>query len=415
MLTPAEQRRARQLVVGRRRATGLLVVVAVVFGVATGFESQAHWLSWVQATAIASLVGGLADWFAVTALFKRPLGLPIPHTAIVVERKDRFAETLGAFVQESFLTPDAVSARLRAANALPRAAAWLADEDHAHQLAERAAGFLVGAADLMADDDVQDLLDSLVRRRLNQIHLSPVVGQALERITRDGRHEPVLDAGLDGLAHYIATHGTELHRRLGNQSPWWIPGPVSDRMVVRLLKRTETVLTAMAADRRHPLRRQLDDALVNLSLQLQTDSAMRRRGEEVKAEFLNAPTVRKFAASVWDEVKGELRAQSVEPDSELRRQLAAAIARTGEHLCTDPELFGSVERSLDAAVKVVLTAFDEELVGLVSGTIARWDAQDTSRRLELLLGPDLQYIRINGTVIGGLAGLVLHAVAQSVQ
>lgn len=414
-MTPAEQKRSRQLVVGRRRATGLLVVVAVVFGLSTAFVSQAHWLSWVQATAVASLVGGLADWFAVTALFKRPLGLPIPHTAIVVERKDRFAETLGNFVQESFLTPDAVSARLRAANALPRAAAWLADQENARQLAGRAAEFLVGAADLMADDDVQELLDGLVRRRLNQIHLSPVIGQALERITRDGRHEPVVDAALDGLSHYIATHGSELHRRLGNQSPWWIPGPVSDRMVVRMLKRTETVLASMAADRRHPLRRQLDDALVNLSLQLQTDSEMRRRGEEVKAEFLNAPTVRKFAASVWDEVKGELRVQSVSPDSELRRQLAATIARTGDQLCTDAELAGSIERSIDAAVKVVLTAFDDELIGLVSGTIARWDAQDTSRRLELLLGPDLQYIRINGTVIGGLAGLLLHAIAQGVQ
>jgi uncharacterized membrane-anchored protein YjiN (DUF445 family) len=402
-------------VIGRRRATGLLVMVAVVFGLSTAFVSQAHWLAWVQATAVASLVGGLADWFAVTALFKRPLGLPIPHTAIVVERKDRFAETLGNFVQESFLTPDAVSARLRASQALPRGAAWLADEENARQLAERAAEFLVGAANLAADDDVQDLLDSLVRRRLNQIHLSPFVGQALERITRDGRHEPVLDAGLDGLSHYIASHGTDLHRRLGNQSPWWIPGPVSDRMVVRLLRRTEVVLAAMAADRRHPLRRQLDDALMTLSLQLQTDSDMRRRGEEVKAEFLNAPTVRKFAASVWDEVKGELRAQSLDPDSELRRQLAAAIARTGRQLCTDAELFGTIERSVDAAVKVMLTAFDAELIGLVSGTIARWDAEDTSRRLELLLGPDLQYIRINGTVIGGLAGLVLHAVARVVQ
>ena len=393
----------------------MLILVAVVFGLSTAFVSQAHWLSWVQATAVASLVGGLADWFAVTALFKRPLGLPIPHTAIVVERKDRFAETLGNFVQESFLTPDAVTARMRAANALPRAAAWLADEQNARQLAGRAAEFLVGAADLMADSDVQDLLDGLVRRRLNQIHLSPFVGQALERITRDGRHEPVLDAACDGLSHYIATHGTELHRRLGNQSPWWIPGPVSDRMMVRLLRRTEAVLTAMATDRRHPLRRQLDDALVNLSLQLQTDSEMRRRGEEVKQEFLNAPTVRKFAASVWDEVKGELRAQSVSPDSELRRQLARAIARTGEQLCTDAELASSIERAVDAAVKTVLTAFDDELIGLVSGTIARWDAQDTSRRLELLLGPDLQYIRINGTVIGGLAGLLLHAVAQGVQ
>jgi uncharacterized membrane-anchored protein YjiN (DUF445 family) len=409
-LSPAERRRARQLKVTRRRATGLLVAVAVVFGLSTAFVSQAHWLSWIQATAIASLVGGLADWFAVTALFRRPLGLPIPHTAIVVERKDRFAETLGSFVQESFLTPDAVTVRLKQSDAIRRVAAWLADEDHAREVAGRAAEAMVGAADLMADAEVHDVLDALVRRRIEQIALAPVAGRALEQLTRDGRHEPVLDAALASLSRYIAVHGPDLHRRLGMQSPWWIPGPLSSRLVTRLLDRTETVLAEMAANPSHPLRRQLNEAVSTLAEQLQTDPEMRRRGEELKAELLGQPTVRELAAAVWTDVKGQLRAQSVQPDSELRRRLAAFIAHGGQRLSTDPELYAAVERSAEAAVKVLLSSFDEELVGLVSGTIARWDAQDTSRRLELLLGPDLQYIRINGTVVGALAGLALHAI-----
>jgi uncharacterized membrane-anchored protein YjiN (DUF445 family) len=410
-LTPAEQRRARLLVVTRRRATGLLVVVAAVFALSTAFVDQARWLSWVQATAVASLVGGLADWFAVTALFRRPLGLPIPHTAIVVERKDRFAETLGAFVQESFLTPDAVTTRLRSAAAIPRAAAWLADEDHARQLAGRGVEALVGAADLVRDADVHDLLDGVVRRRIEQVPLAPLAGRALEQLTRDRRHEPVLDAGLAGLSRYIATHGKDIHRRLGAQSPWWLPGPLTDRMVARLLARSEVVLADMAANRHHPVRRQLSDGLVNLAQQLQDDPEMRRRGEELKAEFLAQPTVRELAATVWTEVKDELRAQSVHPDSELRRRMADLIARTGRRLATDTDLTTAVDRALAAAVKVVLTTFDEELIALVTSTVARWDAHDTAYRLELLLGPDLQYIRINGTVFGALAGLALHAIA----
>jgi uncharacterized membrane-anchored protein YjiN (DUF445 family) len=410
-LSPAERRRARQLVVTRRRATGLLVVVAVIFGLSTAFLPQAHWLGWIQATAVASLVGGLADWFAVTALFRRPLGLPIPHTAIVVEHKDRFAETLGAFIQESFLTPDAVTARLRQSDAIRRVAGWLADEEHAREVAGRAAEAMVGAADLLADAEVHDVLDALVRRRIEQVALAPVAGRALEQLTRDGRHEPVVDAALAGLSRYIAVHGPEMHRRLGMQSPWWIPGPLSNRMVTRLLARTETVLADMAESRSHPLRRQLDEAVTTLASQLQTDPVIRQRGEELKAEFLSQPTVRELAAAVWTDVKGQLRAQSVQPDSELRRRLAAFIAHGGQRLSTDPELYAAVERSAEAAAKVVLTSFDQELVGLVSGTIARWDAQDTALRLELLLGPDLQYIRINGTVVGALAGLVLHAIA----
>jgi uncharacterized membrane-anchored protein YjiN (DUF445 family) len=410
-LTEAELRRSRLLVVTRRRATGLLVAVAVVFGLSTAFLPDARWLAWVQATAVASLVGGLADWFAVTALFRRPLGLPIPHTAIVVERKDRFADTLGSFVQESFLTPDAVIARLRATAALPRAAAWLADEDHARQLAGRAAEGLVAAADLLRDADVYDALDGVIRDHLDRLALAPVAGRALGQLTRDGRHEPVLDAALVGLSRYVAVHGPDMHLRLGVQSPWWLPGSVSKRMVHRLLARTEEVLADMARDRHHPLRRQLADALVGLAGKLEHDEGMRLRGEELKAELLAQPTVRELAATVWDEAREELRAQSVLPDSELRRRLAATIAGVGRRLSTDAELAAAVERSINDGVKVLLTSFDEELVALVTGTIARWDAHDTSRRLELLLGPDLQYIRINGTVVGALAGLALHALS----
>jgi uncharacterized membrane-anchored protein YjiN (DUF445 family) len=411
-LTPAEFRRARLLVLTRRRATGLLVAVAVIFGLSTAFARDAHWLSWIQATAVASLVGGLADWFAVTALFRRPLGLPIPHTAIVVERKDRFAETLGAFVQESFLTPDAVTTRLKAANALPRAAAWLADEDNARRLSGRAAELLVSATGMMRDADVLDALDGITRQRLDRVALAPIAGRALEQLTKEGRHEPVLDVALDSLSHYIAEHGPEMHRRLGMQSPWWLPGAVSARMMTRLLFRTEVVLGEMAADRHHPLRIQLDDGLATLADRLQNDPLMRKRGDQLKAEFLAQPTVRELAATVWQDVKEELRSQSVDPDSELRRRMTELIASAGRRLTTDADLAAGVQKTIEEALKVVLDNFDEELVALVTGTIARWDATDTSRRLELLLGPDLQYIRINGTVVGGLAGLVLHAVAN---
>jgi uncharacterized membrane-anchored protein YjiN (DUF445 family) len=408
-LTVAEQRRANLLRITRRRATGLLVAVAVVFVVSTIFVHRAHWLTWVQAAAVASLVGGLADWFAITALFRRPLGLPIPHTAIVVERKDRFAETLGTFIQESFLTPEAVSSRLRSSGALNRASAWFADEANASELAGRAARGLVGAADLMHDDDVQEVIDALVRQRLESVALAPVAGRALEQLTREGRHEPLVDEALEGLSHYVRDHGAEMHLRLGMRSPWWLPGTVSTRLVHRLLVRTEAMLEDMAHDRDHPLREQLKVGLVKMAERLQTDESLRQRGEELKADFLAQPTVRDFAANVWQDVKTDLRTQASEPGSELRARLTQVISQTGRRLSDDPELAAAAERSLETAIFLLLNSFDEELVSLVTSTIDRWDAVDTSRRLELLLGPDLQYVRINGTVVGGLAGLALHA------
>jgi uncharacterized membrane-anchored protein YjiN (DUF445 family) len=373
--------------------------------------SQAHWLSWIQATAVASLVGGLADWFAVTALFRRPLGLPIPHTAIVVERKDRFAETIGAFVQENFLSPAAVSGRLRSGRAVERLAGWFADPDHAQDLAARIAEGLVAGADLLRDEDVHGLVDTLVRERLNKVALAPLAGRTLAQLTREGRHHALIEVGVKALSRYLGEHGAELHRRLGVYSPWWLPGPLQDRLVERLLGRSREVLDAMAADPQHPLSQQLEAGLQKLAEDLQTSEELRRRGEELKMELLGQPQVRAFAAAVWRDTKDQLRTQSAQPGSELRSRLAGLIMQTGRRLRDDPQLAASAQRSLDVLVRTVLERFDKELEALVRDTITRWDARETSRRLELLLGPDLQYIRINGTIVGALAGLCLHAIS----
>jgi uncharacterized membrane-anchored protein YjiN (DUF445 family) len=415
MLTAAESRRAVQLKRTRRQATGLLIAVTVVFGISSAVlatTSDFRWLSWVQATAVGSMAGGLADWFAVTALFRRPLGLPIPHTAIVVERKDKFAETLGSFVQESFLSPDAVSERIHATRAIPRTAAWLANEKNADLVAARLTSAMRSAAELLRDEDVNEVLDSLVRQRLDQIALAPVAGRALEELTREQRHEPLIDAVLESLSRYLHQHGAELHERLGVYSPWWLPDRLGNRMVGRLLARTQMVVDEMARDRDHPLRHQLDAGLVKLSQDLQTSNEMRVRGERLKAEILSQPQVRGFAAAVWRDMKEQLSEQTDDPNSELRTRISQLVVQTGERLESDPSLQRAAERGLDAAARLVLTSYESELVGLVSGTISRWDAVETSRRLELLLGPDLQYIRINGTIVGGLAGVVLHALAN---
>ncbi|MHB1535325.1 MAG: DUF445 domain-containing protein [Acidimicrobiales bacterium] len=411
-LTSSDRQRARLLTAGRRRATGLLVVVAVIFVLATTLGHRASWLAWVQAVAVASLVGGLADWFAVTALFRRPLGLPIPHTAIVVERKDRFAETLGAFVQESFLTPAAVSQRLRASAAVPRVAAWLADPTNADLLAARLAAGAAAGAELLREDEVQDLLHSMVRERVERLDLAPLAGRALGGFTAGAHHEGILDLALAGLGRYITEHGPDLHHRLGADSPWWLPGPVEERLVERLLVRTTTVLHQMAEDRRHPLRQQLDEALAELSQNLQRSPELRRRGEEIKAQLLNQPELREFITALWRDTKIQLRAEAATPGSALRRRVSELAVRSGQRLRDDPALAAAALRSLDTVVGGVLGQFEGELSKLVSGTIQRWDASETSQRLELLLGPDLQYIRINGTVVGGLAGLALHAAGR---
>ena len=399
----------------RRRATLLLAGVTAVFvgTVVAGAEGDTV-LGYVQATAEASMVGGLADWFAVVALFRHPLGLPIPHTAIITERKAQFGETLGEFIQSSFLTGDAVAERVHAANVGDRIAHWLADPSNADRLAGHALAGAVEVVDLLEDEDVHDIAERLVRDRLEAASIVPTAGRILGALTRDGRHDEVVDAALHGLNRYLDEHREDLHERLRDQAPWWLPGAVEDRIFVRLLDGARAVLDDMVNDREHGLRRQLDEQILRLVDQLQTSPAARAKGEQLTRDLLERPELRAWIASAWTDAKAQLRAQSADPESALRQQVAATITAGGDRLLAEPALVAKIDDAAEAGARYVVEHFGGEINQLVATTIDRWDAEETSQRLELLLGPDLQFIRINGTVVGGLAGLGLHSIAQVV-
>jgi uncharacterized membrane-anchored protein YjiN (DUF445 family) len=407
----AEQSRRRDLTVRKRWATGLLGFVALVFVATAVWGGDATWVGYVEATAAASMVGGLADWFAVTALFRRPLGLPIPHTAIVVERKDQFGATLAAFMRESFLTREVLVERVRAAGVVERLGAWLAKQENAARVAAEVSDAAVAGADLLKDDDVHRVLEDVARQRVEATPLAPLAGRALRFFTHDGRHAELLDSMLTGLDRYLGTHGQELKAQFGDKSPWWLPGAVEDRIFDRLLAGARTVIQEMAADRDHALRKQFDARLRLLAAELETSVDLIERGERLKHDLLSQPQVREWVASLWADAKGELRAQACDPESQLRRQLVQAIAAGGRRLQSDPELAATVQTAIERAVSYLADHFDGDIAAFISGTIARWDAEETASRLELLLGPDLQFVRINGTVVGAVAGLVLHSVS----
>ncbi len=391
----------------------LLAGVSAVFvgTVLAGAEGDSF-LGYVQATAEASMVGGLADWFAVVAIFRHPLNLPIPHTAVIPERKEQFGETLGEFIQSSFLTPDAVAERVRAADVGGRVARWLASPANAERLAGHIVDGAVQVADLLRDEDVQAAIDGAVRRRLEATPVAPLAGRALDALTRDGRHDELVDAALVGLARYLDEHREDLHGRFESSSPWWLPGAVEDRIFQRLLDGARAVLDEMVHDRGHDLRRLLDERIAQLAHDLQTSPELRARGDRLARDLLDQPDLRAWIAGLWSEAKAALRAQASDPESELRRQVASAIAAGGQRMLEEPALTARVGDGAEAMVRYVVDHFGGEITRLVSDTIARWDGEETASRLELLLGPDLQFIRINGTVVGGLAGLTLHAIAQ---
>ena len=410
--SPNDQIRRRLLRRGRQRATGLLVAVAAVFVGFQVWDSDATWAGYAEAMVEAGMVGGLADWFAVTALFRRPLGLPIPHTAVIVERKDQFGETLGDFVQTSFLTPDIITERVRTAQVVPRLAAWLADPDNAARVARHAADAVVTTTDLLRDDEVHRAIEDVARRRVETTPLALVAGRTLQMLTEDGRHHDLLDVVLRAVDTFLTDNRASLRARFGTESPWWLPEAAEDRVFERLLDGARAVLREVAGNPGHELRVDFDARVRRLVADLQTSPEMRERGEELKHELLAQPELRAWVASVWADLKAGLSTQAGDPDSELRRRLADTIAALGERLRDDPALADRVETGIESGVRYVAEQFSDEIATMVSSTISRWDGHETSDRLELLLGPDLQFIRINGTVVGGLAGLAIHGASH---
>jgi uncharacterized membrane-anchored protein YjiN (DUF445 family) len=399
----------------KRRATGLLVVMAVAFVVITVFGDNTGWTGYAQAAVAASLVGGVADWFAVTAVFRHPLGVPIPHTAVIVARKDKFGETLGAFVQENFLSSDAMTARLRDAHLARRLGDWLADRAHAETVARHVADAAVQLADMLRDEDVQGVLHEQVRRGLETVPLAPLAGKVVRGATEEGRHQELFDAVLRGVGRSLDEHRETLRARFEEESPWWVPTAIDHRIFDRLLDGLCSFFASINADPNHELRSRLDDWITQLAERLEHSPEYRMRGEQLKAELLEHPELRDWLGSLWIDAKAALRSQAADPESELRQRLADTVVAAGRRLRSDPALAEKADDVIEWGVRYVGEHFHAEIAGLVSGTLARWDAEETSRKLEILLGPDLQFIRINGTVVGGLVGLGIHFVGDVIR
>ena len=403
--------RARQLAAARRRATALLAAVTALFVAVTAIGVHGALLGYVQAGAEAAMVGGVADWFAVTALFRRPLGLPIPHTALIVERKDQFAATLGQFVQENFLNADTLTERIRSAGLVPRLAAGLADKANADRFAGHAANAAVTVAEALRDEDVQRVLTDELTKALDTVEVAPLAGRVLRVVIAGGHHADLFNLIMRAADQYLADHDAELRDLFEGEAPRWVPDTVYRRVFDRLHARLRQRLAAMAADPDDPTRRQFDQWLAGLPSRLETDPGLRERGEDLKRDVLSSPVLRDWSSSLWQHAKDTLRTQAADPESGLHRRLAEALAALGHRLESDPRLQEGLERMVESGVRALADRFHDELASLVTGTIERWDAEQTSSQLELLLGRDLQFIRINGTVVGAAVGLALHAIA----
>jgi uncharacterized membrane-anchored protein YjiN (DUF445 family) len=392
-------------------ALSLLVGAAAVFVVTTR-QGGDGWVGYLRAFAEAAMVGALADWFAVTALFRYPLGIPIPHTAIIPRRKDQIGRSLGEFVEGNFLTHEVLAERIAHARVAERLGTWLSRPANAARAGDAVADLLKGTLEVLDDKQVQEGLERVVRARIDATPASPWVGRIVEVSVEGGHHQRLLDAVIVGLRGFLDDNRGTFRRRLEQESPWWVPEPIDDRIFKKIYTAVERFMDEVAADPDHEVRHTIDQRVAQFAQRLQHDPALLVKGEELKRELLEHPEVRAWLESLWLSVKEGMVAAADDPRSELRVRLLAGLQHIGDRLASEPDLQRKLDNWVERAVAYLVEHYRSEVSDLIATTVERWDGETTARKVELQVGRDLQFIRINGTIVGGLAGVVIHFISE---
>lgn len=404
--------RARRM---RLTATLLLVAMALVFIVTRPFEGAHPALPYVVAFAEAAMVGGLADWFAVTALFRHPLGLPIPHTAIIPENKDRIADTMAVFLQENFLTPHVVARRLRDMNLAQAAGDFLVQPRVGGQgrLRAGAAGLLADLLESLDPERLGGTVKAGLLRQAERLELSPLLGNVLAAAIADGKHRPLLDSLIRWAALTLEANEalvrSVIHERANALLRWT---GLDERLANSVLDGLYRLLAEVLVDPNHPLRGKVEEGLAKLAHDLVHDPATRARVEATKNEILANPAVGAWWTGVWERLRHGLIDAARNPQAALGGQLGESLADLGRALQQDPALQWQVNRFARRTLVGIASRYGAQIVRLVSDTVKRWDARTVTARIEGAVGRDLQFIRINGTLVGGLVGVIIHAVSQ---
>ena len=395
-------------------ALGLLLAAAALYVVAKANESGSTAWGYVRAFAEAAMVGALADWFAVTALFRHPLRIPIPHTAIIPNRKEQIGKSLGQFVETNFMSREILTERLANVAVGRRLGDWLSEPDNAAKAASAATDVIRGALEVADDSQVEEAIERVVESRIRAVSVAPLLGKTIDLAVEGGHHTKLLDAIFAGLQGFLDDNRTTFRERLQEESPWWVPERIDDRIFAKIIDGVTRFLDDVGHDPNHEVRASIERRVVSFADRLRSDPGLIAKGEQLKEELLAHPDMRAWMTSLWRDTKKGLIDATSQPDSELHRRIATSLQGVGQRLQTDAELRGKVDRWVVQAVGYVVENYRSEVSSLIESTIARWDGEETARKMELQVGRDLQFIRINGTLVGGLAGLLIHTIGELV-
>jgi uncharacterized membrane-anchored protein YjiN (DUF445 family) len=392
----------------RAVAVGLLLFAATVYLLTLGEDG---FLGFVNAGAEASMVGAIADWFAVVALFKHPLGIPVPHTALIPKRKEMFGRGLEEFVGENFLQEGVIRPRVLGAEPARKAGEWLAQEANARRVVLEGAELLRLGLERVRDQDVEDFVGTVLVPRFLEEPISPLAGSLLKEVVADRAHQGVVDLLLEEAHRWLRANESTFYDVVAERAPWWAPETLNEKVIHRLHTELLAWLDDIRRDPHHRSREALDRLLDELADGLLHDVDVIDRMERFKARVLAHPQVSATYISLWKALRRALTTALEDPDGELLRRAVEEVVRYGERLRADAALRNRLDERAASLTVFLVERYGRELTAVITHTVDEWDGREASRKIELHVGKDLQFIRINGTIVGGLVGLVIHAVA----
>ncbi|HWJ83242.1 MAG TPA: DUF445 domain-containing protein [Nocardioides sp.] len=409
--TDADVGRRRALRRMRTVAVSLLAFAAAVYAATLG---QDGFLGFVNAGAEASMVGAIADWFAVTALFKHPLGLPIPHTALIPKRKDDLGKGLEQFVGENFLQEQIIRERIALIGISQRVATWLSVPDNARRVVDETAEIAALALGKVREDHITSLVTDALVPRFREEQIAPLLGGMLSEALADDLHHGLVDLVLEELHGWLVANPETVHEVLGERAPWWAPESVNNYVINRLHMEMVRWLSEIREDPHHRARRALDSMLHQLSDDLLTNPATQLRAERLKDRMLDHPAVIDTAITLWNALRRALETSLSDPHGAVHLRLLKEVEAAAHRLRTDAELRDRLDHTAADIAVFAVDRYGTEVTAVITHTIERWDGKEAARRIELHVGRDLQFIRINGTIVGGLVGVLIHAVSVAI-
>jgi uncharacterized membrane-anchored protein YjiN (DUF445 family) len=405
----SDEESGRLLRRNRTLATGLLLVMASLFVGLHFVPDPGFWIRLLQALTEAAVVGALADWFAVTALFRRPLGLPIPHTAIIPRNKDRIGEGLGRFVERNFLDPDLVAAKLRSIDPAARLARWLSVPGNAEGAADRIAASVPGIIRSIEDRELRQFFVRTQGERLRALEVAPLLGRMLDLLLERGHHQVLIERMVAAALDYVERNETRLEELVGEKSGWWMPRSI-DRRVARAVGHGARELLADLLDPASHARIRLEMAVEQIATDLRTDPEMRAKVEAAKQQLLDQPEVLAWLGRLWDEARDAALSDLAAPGGRTRGAIVSTLRSIGMKLAADEAMRLRVNVAAERFAMRIVVPWREGIGHFISEVVRSWDTRTVTRRLEMAVGSDLQYVRISGTLVAALVGTGLFLV-----